>query len=422
LRAAFVAGCFPSIPNRSGIAFCAKDFFITVYAEICALIIIHSSQQNYSKKIFLHGTISTQKRSDTGCYFNLIKIKSDFSDRGTLMKNVLLARNSLRKISCAGLATIMLASCGGGGGSDTGTTSGEVALQEEYLKTLNPNANTNANPKPATSPTDTTTTPSTTTPSTTPPSTTPSTPAPTAAGPYGQDASQYVLTFSDEFDNGLSSEKWKDTQWYESRNPTPNYAVENGALKIWPQRDASGNFFNRTIDTDGKYSQTYGYFEMEAKLPYGKGVWPAFWLYAHPGDDRPEIDIMEAYPGGGPDSGWGDANLHPVDFGITLHKANGNYSYHEVPYAKNMSNFLPMLDLSAGFHRYAVKWTATEIQFYFDGKPLGPSHRNDGYWNKPMYILLDLWFGSASGQPDNTTPTGKGNSFEVNYVRAWQLK
>jgi hypothetical protein len=38
-----------------------------------------------------------------------------------------------------------------------------------------------------------------------------------------------------------------------------------------------------------------------------------------------------------------------------------------------------------------------------------------------MYILLDLWFGSASGTPDETTPTGRGNAFEINYVRAWRF-
>jgi hypothetical protein len=40
----------------------------------------------------------------------------------------------------------------------------------------------------------------------------------------------------------------------------------------------------------------------------------------------------------------------------------------------------------------------------------------------PMYIMLDLWYGSASGQADNSTPQGKGNSYEVNYVRAWKFK
>jgi hypothetical protein len=39
-----------------------------------------------------------------------------------------------------------------------------------------------------------------------------------------------------------------------------------------------------------------------------------------------------------------------------------------------------------------------------------------------MFVLLDLWFGSASGTPDATTPTGEGNAYEVRYVRVWQLK
>jgi beta-glucanase (GH16 family) len=107
------------------------------------------------------------------------------------------------------------------------------------------------------------------------------------SGPYGQDASKYTLTFSDEFDN-YNSSVWNDTVWYESPNSTKNYTTEGGSLKIWPQRDASGKFFNRTIDTDGKYYQTYGYFEIEAKLPNGKGTWPAFWLLNHddPARDR----------------------------------------------------------------------------------------------------------------------------------------
>jgi len=40
----------------------------------------------------------------------------------------------------------------------------------------------------------------------------------------------------------------------------------------------------------------------------------------------------------------------------------------------------------------------------------------------PMYLMLDLWYGSASGTPDNSTPTGKSNSYEVNYIRAWKFK
>lgn len=237
--------------------------------------------------------------------------------------------------------------------------------------------------------------------------------SPALAGPYGQDASQYTLTFSDEFDNGFDSSKWTDHTWDATGNPVQNYAVEGGSLKIWPQRDANGAFFNRVIDTDGNFYQTHGYFEIEAKLPVGKGAWPAFWLYNHddPGSYRPEIDIMEAYSGGGPASEWSDANYHPTAYAPTTWTGN--------PGALGGTKMLTGLgDLSAGFHKYAVKWEPDRQTFYFDGKEV---YSVDVTMPGRMYVMLDLLFGSASGEPDETTPQGKGNAFEVNYVRVWKL-
>jgi beta-glucanase (GH16 family) len=224
------------------------------------------------------------------------------------------------------------------------------------------------------------------------------------------------LAFSDEFESGYNSNVWNDTVWYESPNSTKNYTVENGSLKIWPQRDASGNFFNRTIDTDGKYYQTYGYFEVEAKLPYGKGTWPAFWLLNHddPAPARPEIDVFEAYAGGGPNSGWSDSNLKPTAFASTIWPTG----IDSAP-AAGSKTFQNLGDLSAGFHKYAVKWEPSKITFYFDGNAM---YSVNVSMNKRMYILLDLWYGSASGTPDSTTPQGKTNSFEVKYLRAWKMK
>jgi beta-glucanase (GH16 family) len=237
----------------------------------------------------------------------------------------------------------------------------------------------------------------------------------TSAGPYGQDASKYTLTFSEEFDS-YNSSLWNDTVWYESPNSTKNYTTEGGSLKIWPQRDASGNFFNRTIDTDGKYYQTYGYFEIEAKLPNGKGTWPAFWLLNHddPAPARPEIDILEAYAGGGANSGWGDANMNPTAFASTVWPTG----IDSAP-AAGSKTFANLGDLSAGFHKYAVKWEPNKITFYFDGQEM---YSVNASMNKRMYILLDLWYGSASGAADDSTPQGTANSFDVKYVRAWQLK
>jgi len=232
--------------------------------------------------------------------------------------------------------------------------------------------------------------------------------------PFGQKASDYALTFSEEF-NSYNSNLWNDHMWYESSNATKNYTVENGMLKIWPQRDASGKFFNRTIDTDGKYYQTYGYFEIEAKLPKGKGTWPAFWLFNHINERRPEMDVMEAYAGGAAPWGFKDASgvAHPQAYAPTVWK--GDYDGQLV----GSRQYDTGMDLSAGYHKYAVKWEPNKQTYYFDGKEVLTLNVTMG---DPMYLMLDLWYGSASGTPDDSTPQGKSNSYEVNYVRAWKFK
>jgi len=300
----------------------------------------------------------------------------------------------------ASALALALAACGGGGGGDDATQLPASGVQNapasETGNTSSSSGTTVSNP--ASAPVATAPTPAPTSPAATP-------------GPFGQDAGKYALAFADEFESGLAGNTWNDAAWYEKSNATRNYTVEDGALKIWPQKDASGKFFNRTIDTDGKYYQTYGYFEIEAKLPVGKGTWPAFWLFNHIGDRRPEIDIMEAYAGG--TAPWGkmiDGQPHPTMYAATVWRTAGK----EEAFKK-----IATPDLSAGFHKYALKWEPNKMTFYFDGKEVysAPVAMSD-----PMYIMLDLWYGSASGQPDNTTPQGKANSYVVNYVRAWKFK
>jgi beta-glucanase (GH16 family) len=299
---------------------------------------------------------------------------------------------SLSSLAAALLSAVVLSACGGGGGGGaTPTTAG---------------AGASGAPTPAP----------------TSPAVVPDTKTASTMTPYGQEASRFTLSFSEEFNgNSLNTEVWNDAIWYSQSNPTKNYAVEDGKLKIWPQRDASGNFFNRTIDTDGKFYQTYGYFEMEAKLPRGKGPWPAFWLFNHDRNDRPEIDIMEAYSGGGANSGWADNNQNPINYGMNLWKDNPRGVHIDEVKLRDHSPYQDGVRLDQGFHKYAAMVEPDGVTFYFDGKQMGEKMRTD-FYDMRMYIILDLWFGSASGQGDHTTPTGKTNSFEVNYVRAWQFK
>jgi beta-glucanase (GH16 family) len=242
------------------------------------------------------------------------------------------------------------------------------------------------------------------------PASTPQPPqSPSTPEPFGQDPSLFTLAFHDEFDGtSLNISTWNDHIWWDQSDPDINYGVENGSLKIWP----SAPFVNRTIDTDGKYYQTYGYFEIDARLPVGAGVWPAFWLYNHDDPFRnPEMDIMEAYPGGGLNEGWSDASFHPVAYGATAWITGGDQLGMEM---------INTIDLSLGFHKYGLKWTEAQLTYYFDGVPMMTL---DERMSDRMYILLDLAFGNNSGLPSvSGTPQGKGNAFEINYVRAWQFK
>lgn len=233
-------------------------------------------------------------------------------------------------------------------------------------------------------------------------------------GPFGQDASQYSLAFHDEFDgDALDSDKWTDHIWYDPPSSTADYDVRGGTLNIWPERNAEGEFAERILVTDGKYYQTYGYFEMEAKLPVGSGVWPAFWLLNTDGEENsePEIDIMEAYSGD--TSGvWANVDKHPIHYDASYFENGANFP-------GQAENFVVGdADLSAGFHKYAVKWEPEKLSYYFDGELVATSNVAI---SKRMYMLVNIQYGSASGDTDETTPTGPSNAFEVKYVRSWNF-
>jgi beta-glucanase (GH16 family) len=238
----------------------------------------------------------------------------------------------------------------------------------------------------------------------------PSATAKASSGPYGQNASDYALTYIDDFETGLDINSWSDHTSSESSNKTVNYAVENGVLKIWPQRDTTGQFFNRSITSDGHFSQAYGYFEIDAKLPKGIGTSPMFSLFNHINDARPEIDIMKAAPGAG--KAWGapgkNGVLAPVSFGSAIYSDANNLAWN---------NAVATNDLSASFHKYGLKWESSKLSFYFDGNLVYSDTIN---MSTPMFLSLNLWFGGISGAPTQLTPEGKSNAYEIRYVKAWK--
>ena len=180
------------------------------------------------------------------------------------------------------------------------------------------------------------------------------------------------------------------------------FQVHDGVLEIRaepaPERARHAlkgyRYTSGLITTQPSFSQTYGYFEMRAALPSGKGLWPAFWLLPQDLSWPPEIDVMESIG-------------NPSKYYVTLHSKPETDSGTEIA-----------ID-SEGFHTFAISWDARFVVWYLDGRevkrrPTPPD------MNKPMYLLANLALGGGwAGDPDESTPFPA--SFKIDYIRAYRF-
>ncbi|MDR2948486.1 MAG: glycoside hydrolase family 16 protein [Prevotella sp.] len=159
-------------------------------------------------------------------------------------------------------------------------------------------------------------------------------------------------------------------------------------------------------------SWKYGYFEMRAKVPGGKGTWAAFWMMPKDFQHWPldgEIDIME-YVG-----------YKPNITHSTVHTADYN---HVISTEKTATK--EILTAETEFHIYAVEWTEDEIKGYVDGSEYF-SFKNDKKgdkktwpFNVPFYLKLNLAIGGDWGGLEGVDPDILPACYEIDYVRVYQ--
>lgn len=148
------------------------------------------------------------------------------------------------------------------------------------------------------------------------------------------------------------------------------------------------------ITSQPSFSQTYGYFEMRAKLPAGKGLWPAFWLLPADLSWPPEIDVMESI---------GD----PSKVYVTLHSDATKLEGVELHIAPD------------AFHVFAVSWTASDVAWFIDGREVRRTPTPSDM-HKPMYMLANIAIGGDwAGAPDASTRFPA--SMSVDYIRAYRF-
>ncbi|MEQ8217952.1 MAG: glycoside hydrolase family 16 protein [Arenibacter sp.] len=207
-------------------------------------------------------------------------------------------------------------------------------------------------------------------------------------------------------DNGWGN---NELQYYTDR--TENVSVQNGVLLITAKEESfEGSSYTSTrLLTKGLFEQKYGRFEARIRLPYGQGIWPAFWLLGANGEvwpQRGEIDIME-YRGQEPTKVLG-----------TVH--GPGYSAGE---AITKSYTLLNDRFDTGFHIFGIEWTPEYINFYVDDVLYNQITPADvtGEWvfDHPFYIIMNVAVGgSFVGSPNNETTFPQ--TMLVDYVRVYK--
>ena len=248
-----------------------------------------------------------------------------------------------------------------------------------------------------------------------------------------------TLAWHDEFaSNGLpDSSKWAyDTfrnaagwyngeQQYYANARLQNSAVSNGVLSITAQRESTSAFADNggqaftsaRLITLGKYSFTYGFLQVRAKLPCSLGTWPAIWMLGILTDNSGttsnawpawgEIDLMEQR---------GFTNVDKQSVLGTVHTAVSGGS------GTSVTTSLP--DACTAFHNYQLTWSVNSLQIGVDDVVYNtytrPANAGTNTWpfDQPQYLLLNLALGGTLG---GTVPANfSSDSMQVQSVRVYQ--
>jgi beta-glucanase (GH16 family) len=187
------------------------------------------------------------------------------------------------------------------------------------------------------------------------------------------------------------------------------FAISGGVLTISADRAderhvpllGGQRYMSGCITSELTHWQRYGYFEMRARMPAGRGFWPAFWLLPKRVAWPPEIDIVEA-SGARP----GGVHLGVIDPGREPSRPGGRWVDG-------------VIDTTDGFHTYAAEWTADDVTFFIDGQ----LHFRSGahQMHEPMYLLANLAVGShdANWVPDPDASTPWPGRFAIDHIRAY---
>ena len=235
------------------------------------------------------------------------------------------------------------------------------------------------------------------------------------------------LIWSDEFNKkGLpDSTKWNydvggdgygnnEDQFY-TKNRLENARVEKGNLVIEARKEnwEKNKYTSARLLTKGKFSFQYGTVEVRAKLPKGRGTWPAIWMMSENMKQWPddgELDIMEHV---GFNQGFIHASVHTK-------------KYNHIQ-GTQKTDTIKVNDVSEKFHVYKVDWTPEKIDVYVDDQKYFTyinTEKSYEAWpfDQPYYIILNLAVGGFWGGKEGIDDSIFPQKYYIDYVRVYQNK
>lgn len=190
---------------------------------------------------------------------------------------------------------------------------------------------------------------------------------------------------------------------------TKNHSLKDGNLVIKIEKEGT-HYSSTRITTAGKKEFQYGRMEARAKIPTGKGIWPAYWMLGSNigkvgWPKAGEIDILE-YVGREPDMVY--TSLHTQDsHGNTINSKKTSFP-----------------NIEEGFHVYAIEWTKDKIEFFVDDQSVytfAPETKNENTWpfNQPFYFIINAAVGGNFGGHD-VDDSIFPQEYLIDYIRVYQ--
>ena len=233
-------------------------------------------------------------------------------------------------------------------------------------------------------------------------------------------------TWQDDFSTGTAPDpsKWNfevggggwgnnELQYY---TPGANSSVAGGNLIITAKKEnVSGREYTSSrMITKGKGDWLYGRMEVRAKLPKGRGTWPAIWMFPTESTygnwpASGEIDVMEHV-------GYDQNNVH-----FTVHNAAYNFMRGN---QKGATKIVP--SASDDFHNYRVDWTPYSIKGFIDGVSYFEYvNANNGYtswpYDKKFFLILNIAVGGDWGGVQGVDNTVFPATLMIDYVKYYKI-